>query len=825
MKMSAAILGMITCLVLTGGEAAMGSIVPDHVQFTGDMNLIVSPQDMSSFALNMTILDVTQDMYKVFGYAPIATVHNDTTDLLLEANSVTRIYIGTPDNAAYLAELTELSSCLSGAESHCLRLVPDQHDTSHSHYWLLAIGADVRGAIYAAYTFSEQILGVDPMYRFTDIQPDYQPIINTSVALINSLTFASPQFEYRVIFANDEDLLGGFTPDPLGESVFSLTTFNWLYETTLRIKANAFLVGTVPYPDEKSLTLASRRGLVVTNHHFNLLGINTFRWPSAIKDEWSWSGAPATMAYAWKASISAMSRLDDVIWSVGYRGLNDYPAPCEGCSAADKGEYISQVIANQTQWVNQIKGANQKYMTYLWQEGLGYLQKGFLTLPEEVSVILTDSGPGHIFGLDDYANISDGVYTHVAMYNGNANQLTEMVPPSRHFDQLGTFVQKGRRTKYIILNTSDLRPVPLTTEAVMRFAWDPKPFMTAASTDEAQTQFITEWAMQKYGVSEAVAGDIAQLYNEYFQVPYIQTGNSDNHLSTTIMDLADAYSQSLQKTRKVSSEVLVRAHSAIPISLADVRTLHNKTMMLLSRVSSLMTADRLNFFVAHLVGQTGMQRYGCEVQNSLAMSIIAMAKDDVTNATTSINEALQYFDAFFSAQRGAETSHWRGVFMHSHLADFQRARSFVRRSLVALKELSAQAIALPPAFPGLYYTFTFYQLVNEDHYPLFYASSDWNMHNFVRISCMNISSAVCYNNATGGFFHSTANIMMKSLLLDSDSTAAIHYTLDGSAPTAQSPVFDPSKALQITQSTHIKAVALAANTSPVIVSEAVYAKV
>eukprot|EP00117_Sycon_ciliatum_P039994 scpid74399/ scgid29458/ len=463
MKMSAAILGMITCLVLTGGEAAMGSIVPDQVQFTGDMNLVVSPQDMSSFALNMTILDVTQDMYKVFGYAPIATVHNDTTDLLLEANTVTRIYIGTPDNAAYLAELTELSSCLSGAESHCLRLVPDQHDTSHSHYWLLAIGADVRGAIYAAYTFSEQILGVDPMYRFTDIQPDYRPIINTSVALINSLTYASPQFEYRVIFANDEDLLGGFTPDPLGESVFSLTTFNWLYETTLRIKANAFLVGTVPYPDEKSLTLASRRGLVVTNHHFNLLGINTFRWPSAIKDEWSWSGAPATMAYAWKASISAMSRLDDVIWSVGYRGLNDYPAPCEGCSAADKGEYISQVIANQTQWVNQIKGANQKYMTYLWQEGLGYLQNGFLTLPEEVSVILTDSGPGHIFGLDDYANISDGVYTHVAMYNGNANQLTEMVPPSRHFDQLGTFVQKGRRTKYIILNTSDLRPVPLTT--------------------------------------------------------------------------------------------------------------------------------------------------------------------------------------------------------------------------------------------------------------------------------------------------------------------------------------------------------------------------
>ncbi len=34
----------------------------------------------------------------------------------------------------------------------------------------------------------------------------------------------------------DEDLLGGWTPDPLGETVFSLTSFNWLYETILRLK-------------------------------------------------------------------------------------------------------------------------------------------------------------------------------------------------------------------------------------------------------------------------------------------------------------------------------------------------------------------------------------------------------------------------------------------------------------------------------------------------------------------------------------------------------------------------------------------------------------
>ncbi len=43
-----------------------------------------------------------------------------------------------------------------------------------------------------------------------------------------------------------------------------------------------FIVGTVPFPDERSITLAAKRGLIVTDHHFNLLGINTFRWPSGL---------------------------------------------------------------------------------------------------------------------------------------------------------------------------------------------------------------------------------------------------------------------------------------------------------------------------------------------------------------------------------------------------------------------------------------------------------------------------------------------------------------------------------------------------------------
>ena len=54
--------------------------------------------------------------------------------------------------------------------------------------------------------------------------------------------------------------MGGWAKDPYGQSVWSATVFNWYYETILRLKANMIIVGTVPYPDELSLDLASNRG-------------------------------------------------------------------------------------------------------------------------------------------------------------------------------------------------------------------------------------------------------------------------------------------------------------------------------------------------------------------------------------------------------------------------------------------------------------------------------------------------------------------------------------------------------------------------------------
>ena len=66
-------------------------------------------------------------------------------------------------------------------------------------------GADMRGTIYAIYEFSQTVLGVDPMYLWTDKEPAKRASITLPADFAH--TYPSPVFKYRGFFTNDEDLL------------------------------------------------------------------------------------------------------------------------------------------------------------------------------------------------------------------------------------------------------------------------------------------------------------------------------------------------------------------------------------------------------------------------------------------------------------------------------------------------------------------------------------------------------------------------------------------------------------------------------------------
>ena len=96
------------------------------------------------------------------------------------------------------------------------------------------------------------------------------------------------------------------------------------------------------------------------------------------------------------------------------------------------------------------------------------MQEGYLKIPPEVVLVWADTGYGD---MQDGGKVAagQGMYFHVAMMNGQANQLSEMVSVNVIQSEIGRYIKAGA-TSYFLVNTSDIRPVAMTTRAVMDMA-------------------------------------------------------------------------------------------------------------------------------------------------------------------------------------------------------------------------------------------------------------------------------------------------------------------------------------------------------------------
>lgn len=203
-----------------------------------------------------------------------------------------------------------------GEEAHCV-IVRNGSD-------IVAVGNGTRGAIFALYELADKILGVDPWWRFTQNTPEYQGTIEVDEHFASVVP--PPAFKYRGVFTNDEDLLGYFRRDPAGKSVFDLRTWDTIFETLLRAKANMIIPGTTPNPDEPQIELANNRGLAISQSHFEVMDFGALQWLNgdvAPRSLYNWTTNPDIMAHTWKAAIAANAD-KDFIWTVGLRGLWDY---------------------------------------------------------------------------------------------------------------------------------------------------------------------------------------------------------------------------------------------------------------------------------------------------------------------------------------------------------------------------------------------------------------------------------------------------------------------------------------------------------------------
>jgi len=581
--------------------------------------------------------DVKSDWYKVFGRLPVVV------NKVPESWKGPVIYMGI--NGFWRSSL--VNEPFPGAESFVLRLQQDNEGRTA----LVVTGADIRGSIYAAYSLSEEILGVDPWYYWVD----KEPVSRNSIEIAEGFNkqYGPATFKYRGWFINDEDLLNSFAPDPLRENVFSIDMFDHIYETILRLRGNMVVPATFPFPDEPCQELAARRGLILNMHHILVLGLNTYRWPKEVP--FSYSKHPNIMESYWQTCIDAFKDYE-VVWTVGYRGKHDRPFWRDEPDLATpeaRGGIITKAIAKQVEMLHKAH-PDAAMISNLWMEGSELYMGGYITLPENVTLVWPDNGAGII---QDKGKVKSGqgIYYHTAMMNGRANQLSEMVNPARIYREVGRFIEAGA-TEYFLVNVSDIRAIPLTTDCAMRLVWNTKPYK--GKTDRQNMEdFLLNWSQRQFGPD--VAAQVAALYNTYFDISYLRDDvlEGEHSLMRRFNSLYSACNPIVAKGELLKDDQLKQCNDLLDFSSSNrefLSDLNSRAGKLLQKVP----ADRRDFYKGHMITQIQIHLQLLKVLESYCQTMLAYNSEDKSTAIKSANEAIQASNDLSNVLHNAEYGKW-----------------------------------------------------------------------------------------------------------------------------------------------------------------------
>lgn len=615
-------------------------------------------------AVRRALEDVATDWYKVFGRRPVIV-----RDVPASYKGPV-IYLGS--TGAWRDDLVRRKP--AGREGFMLRVQKDGAGRSA----LVGTGADMRGSIYSVYTFSEEILGIDPWYYWVDKEPASRTQIEIPETF--SRWEVLPTFQYRGWFINDEDLLARYSPDPLRENAFSLEALDRICETLLRLRGNMIVPATFAFPDERCNELVARRGLVLNMHHILVLGLNTFQWPKDVP--FSYSKHPEIMEKYWQTCIDAYKNYE-VVWSVGYRGKGDQPFWTNEKDMTDpvkRGEVITRAIAKQVELVRKVN-PKADIIANMWSEGAEMFHQGLIKLPDGVTLVWPDKGNGMIQD-NGKVRAGQGIYYHTAMLNGRCNQLTEMVNPGRIYNQVGRFVKAGA-TKFFLVNVSDVRPVPLSTDCAMKLAWNAKPYM--GKTDEQNMlAFYEDWSTRQFGVD--IGRQVSEVYRDYFNCPYMSDTLllGENYLQGRLRLMFDKATPFIKENKPLGGDVQKRREELFALSNEGLPHME-KLLKKAEKLVPLIPADRRDFYQSHVLLQIRIHVISLATLKAGCQALTAYESGDKTKAISDVESQLKTFDTIYPELHKAEYGKWTAWFEGECFLGLERTRIKIADMLAMLR--------------------------------------------------------------------------------------------------------------------------------------------
>ena len=645
-----------------------------------------------STPVRLAVKDMQADIKKITGKELTVTRTPDST--------ITQVRVYNLSDEVQRREAIQLHADLDTLSGKWEAYVV-QNITLNGQPQLLIAGSDERATIFAIYHFIEDYLGVDPTYYWSGLEPTKRAQLSWEEI---SIVQDEPTFKFRGWFINDEDLLtewknGGGTRNidyRYYSQVVHPEVIRPVLETALRLRMNliipASFVDIRNPPEERLVAEAAKRGLFLSMHHIEPLGVSAFGYQNYWREQseeplFSFYSEPEKITQTWQEYAQRWAKYPNVIWQTGLRGIADRPMwmadPGVPQSDADRGRIISEAIQVQSEIVDTIDQRERPLLsTTLWAEGAGLNQAGHLTFPDSMIIIFADNSPGWKWQADFYETERNpanqyGVYYHHQLW-GSGPHLVQAIPPAKTYEMFQEAVDH-QASDYAIMNVSNVREFVLGIEASSEMLYDFNSF----DVDEFQKQ----WFTTHFGTQSEAVQNLYQRFFDSYQthpesgVPLLLDGMTRNYGDRVLnrlkmqIERPEEYQNQLNQEAKKSeastwgSRYLSDMHPAnslppdkllIPLQ-QQIQHLEGMEGSL-EQSANRLNGDTLQFFQTNLVAQhqmlLGLNRW----LEAVILARLAMDEDNPIATGAHLGRAIEFLGQVETAKKtaseGEKWKHW-----------------------------------------------------------------------------------------------------------------------------------------------------------------------